>query len=85
MRLEQKINKLENISNLFLNLLNDDYPMNNIIMNNGYINNNLSYGSFPYLSFDNNGNKSLLYLSRDSINNYKIKDKNSKYNYINYF
>ena len=82
MRLEQKINKLENISNLFLNLLNDDYPMNNIIMNNSFINNNLSYGSFPYLSFDNNGNKSLLYLSRDSINNYKIKDKNSKYNYL---
>ena len=82
MRLEQKINKLENISNLFLNLLNDDYPMNNIIMNNSYINNNLSYGSFPYLSFDDKGNKSLLYFSRDSINNYKIKDKNSKYNYL---
>ena len=82
MRLEQKINKLENVSNLFLDLLRDDYPLNNIIMNNNYLNNNLFDGCFPYLSFDSKGRKSLLYLNREAINNHKIKDKNKKYDYL---
>ena len=61
-RLEQKIRRLENINNIFLNILRENYYINNKSMYRNYSYNDLSLGSYPYLSFDNKKNKSLLYL-----------------------
>jgi len=79
-RLENKIRRLENINNIFLNILRESYSGNRMTKNYSY--NDLNFGSYPYLSFDNNRNKSLLYLNRSEINNTKIIDGKYKNNYL---
>ena len=80
-RLENKIRRLENINNIFLNILRENYGINRT-MNKSYSYNDLNFGSYPYLSFDNNRNKTLLYLNRNEINNNKIIDGKYKNNYL---
>ena len=81
-RLEQKIKRLENINNIFLNILRENNSINNRNFNRNYSSNDLYPGSYPYLSFDKYRNKSLLYLNKNIINNNKIIDGKYKNNYL---
>ena len=83
-RLEQRNKRLENINNIFLNMLREQKYSN---YNDRYLNRNRSMeniapGSYPYLSYDKYGNKKLLYLDRDSVNNNKIINGNYKESYL---
>ena len=81
-RLEQKVRRLENINNIFLNILRENISINNRDLYRNYSYNDLSSGSYPYLSFDNNKNKTLVYLNKDSINNNKIMNGKYKDKYL---
>ena len=71
-RLEQKIKRLENINNIFLDILREKTEFNNKRIYRNKSTNDISYGPYPYLSFDKNKNKELLYLNNEAINNNKI-------------
>ena len=81
LKLEQKVRRLENINNIFLNILRENsfYRRN---MNRNLSSDNLTSGSYPYLSFDKNRNRHLVYLNKDQINNNNILDGNYKDKYL---
>ena len=81
-RLEEKIRRLENINDIFLNIIREKTTVNKENLYKNYLYSDLSTGPYPYLSFDKNKNKTLLYLNRDSINNNKINDGKYKENYL---
>ena len=81
-RLEEKIRRLENINDIFLNIIREKTKVNKENSYKNYSFNDLSTGPYPYLSFDKNKNKTLLYLNRESINNNKIEDRKYKENYL---
>ena len=81
-RLEEKIRRLENINDIFLNIMREDARINKGNIYKNYSHNDLSKGPYPYLSIDKNGNKNLLYLNQDSINNNEIISGKYKENYL---
>ena len=80
-RLEQKIKRLENINNIFLDILREKTDLNKNMYRNKS-SNDVIYGSYPYLSFDKNKNKELLYLNSESINNNRLLDPNYRHKYL---
>jgi hypothetical protein len=83
-RLEEKIRRLENINDIFLNIIREKTTVNKENLYKNYSYSDLSTGPYPYLSFDKNKNKTLLYLNRDSINNNKIENGNNNANNPNF-
>ena len=81
-RLEEKIRRLENINDIFLNIMREDARINKGNIYKNYSHKDLSKGPYPYLSIDKNGNKNLLYLNQDSINNNEIISGKYKENYL---
>ena len=81
-RLEQKIKRLENINNIFLNLLRENSMNENMYRNYSYNDLAILGGQYPYLSFDKNRNKNLLYLNQNKINNNHIMNGKYKTNYL---
>ena len=69
-KLKQKNRRLETINDIFLNMLREQKRENYLLRNRSC--EDITNGSFPYLSFNANGNKKLVYLNKDSINNNKI-------------
>ena len=80
-KLEQRNKRLENINNIFLNMLREQRESNYNLMRNRSME-NISAGSYPYLSYDKNGNKKLVYLDKESVNNNKIINGNYNKNYL---
>ena len=80
-KLERRNDRLENINNIFLNMLKEQRFKDKMLMRNRSMD-YISPGSYPYLSYDKYGNKNLLYLDRDSINNNKIINGNYTDNYL---
>ena len=81
-RLHDRIRRLESINDIFLNIMRENVAMNKRSLYKNYSSNDLSTGPYPYLSFDRNKNKTLLYLNRDSINNNKITSGKYKEKYL---
>ena len=79
--LEKRNKRLENINNIFLNMIKEQRYKEKMLMRNRSMD-YISPGSYPYLSYDKYGNKNLLYLNRDSINNNKIINGNYTDNYL---
>ena len=77
-RLEQRNKRLENINDIFLNMLREQKYS---LMRNHSCE-NINYGSYPYLSYEKDGNKRLLYLDKEYINNNKLISGNYKDNYL---
>ena len=80
-RLEEKIKRLENINNIFLDILREKTNLNKSMYRHKSTN-DIVYGSYPYLSFDNNKNKELLYLNSESINNNRLLDPKYRHKYL---
>ena len=81
LKLEQKVKRLENINNIFLNMLREN-ALYHKSMNRNLSSDYISSGSFPFLSFDKSRNKHLVYLNKDRINNNRILDGNYKDKYL---
>ena len=81
-RLHDRIRRLESINDIFLNIMRENVAMNKRSLYKNYSSNDLSAGPYPYLLFDRNNNKTLLYLNRDSINNNKIINGKYKEKYL---
>ena len=82
-KLEQRNKRLENINNIFLNMIREQRESNykrNLMRNHSM--ENISPGSYPYLSYDKYGNKNLVYIDKDSVNNNKIINGNYKEKYL---
>lgn len=77
-RLEQRNKRLENINDIFLNMIREQKYS---LMRNHSCE-NINYGSYPYLSYEKYGNKRLLYLDKEYINNNKLISGNFKDNYL---
>ena len=77
-RLEQRNKRLENINDIFLNMLREQKYS---LMRNHSCE-NINYGGYPYLSYEKDGNKRLLYLDKEYINNNKLISGNYKGNYL---
>ena len=82
-KLEQKNRRLENINDIFLNMLREQKKLNyerNLIRNHSC--ESILSGPYPYLSYDKTGNKRLFYFDNDSINNNRIINGKYKNDYL---